>query len=134
MKTILVSDIINELGLPPPISIPDHSILSGQFLTSDFEIFKNIEQKNNNYINNTVQQEKPKMLTKKNLTKINASFMMSQDTLELVLVTISKLQTQINTKEEINRLWAEVKNVFISEMNKLPDIFRSAHKKQNKKF
>ena len=31
MKTFLVSDIINDLGLAPPSSIPDHSVLSGRF-------------------------------------------------------------------------------------------------------
>ena len=60
--------------------------------------------------------------------------MMSQETLQLVLATITNLQTQISTKEEINRLWAEVKSIFINEMNKLPDIFRSVNKKLNRKF
>ena len=59
---------------------------------------------------------------------------MSQETLELVLSTISRLQTAVDTKEEIDLLWAEVKNVFISEMSNLPDIPKSNFKKENRKF
>ena len=137
MKTNLVSDIINELGLPPPDSIPDHSILSGKFLVSDYEIVKNFEQQSSQstvIFNDITRQEQPVKLTKKNLTKINDSFMTSQETLQLILATISKLQTEINTKEEINRLWAEVKNIFTLEMNNLLDIPRPNCKKQNRKF
>ena len=50
---------------------------------------------------------------------------MSQETLELVLATITKLQTIVDTNEELDVLWAEVKNIFVSEMSKLPDIPRS---------
>ena len=59
---------------------------------------------------------------------------MSQETLELVLATINKLQNIVDTKEELDVLWAEVKNIFVSEMSKLPDIPRSNSKKQNRKF
>ena len=43
MKTILMSDIINYFNFIPPKSIPDHSVLSGTFVTSFFEIGKNFE-------------------------------------------------------------------------------------------
>ena len=46
MKTILVSDVINEFGFLPPKSIPDHSILSATFVTSFYDIGKNLENKN----------------------------------------------------------------------------------------
>ena len=44
MKTILVSEIINKFGLLPPKSLPDHSVLSGTFVTSFYDIGKNYEQ------------------------------------------------------------------------------------------
>ena len=43
MKTVLISEIINKYGLLPPISPPDHSILSGTFVTSSFNIGRNFE-------------------------------------------------------------------------------------------
>ena len=55
---------------------------------------------------------------------------MSQETLELVLQTISKLQNIVDTKGEIDLLWSEVKGIFLSEMSKLPDIPRSDFNKQ----
>ena len=36
MKTLLIRDIINDLKIPPPQSLPDHSILSGTFVTSSY--------------------------------------------------------------------------------------------------
>ena len=59
---------------------------------------------------------------------------MSQETLKQVLNTISKLEHIVNTKDEINNLWAEVKNIFLTEMSTLPSIQASKFKKQTKKF
>ena len=57
MKTILVRDLLNQLLIPPPQSLPDHSILSGTFMTSSysfnqsdqssFEPFSNLPQPSN---------------------------------------------------------------------------------------
>ena len=132
MKTVLISDVINDFKMLPPNSLPDHSILSGKFITSYFELGRNFEQQNASNINTSTQcSNKP---PRKNLTKIDENFLMSRETLELVLATISRLQTTVDTKEEINRLWIEVKEIFITEMNKLPDIPRSSSKKLNRKF
>ena len=132
MKTVLISDVINDFKMLPPNSLPDHSILSGKFITSYFELGRNFEQQNANTINTSTEcSNKP---PRKNLTKIDENFLMSRETLELVLATISRLQTTVDTKEEMNRLWTEVKEIFITEMNKLPDIPRSSCKKLNRKF
>ena len=40
VKTVLVSEIINEFGLLPPKSLPDQSILSGTFVTSFYHILQ----------------------------------------------------------------------------------------------
>ena len=100
IKTILVSYIINNFGLLPPTSIPDHSMLSGKFLTSFYEIGRNFENQNVNNSNNFTQSSHPKCdkPLRKNLSKIDEHFLMSQETLELVLATITKLQTIVDTK------------------------------------
>ena len=59
---------------------------------------------------------------------------MSNETLELVLQAITRLENKVNTKKEIDNLWTEVKKIFMSEMDKLPDIPRSVKRKLNKKF
>ena len=139
MKTILVSDVINNLGLEPPISIPDHSILSGTFRMSFYEVGINYE--NMNVVKNDQNKYKtenskalPQKPLKKNLSKINEQFFMSQEILQQVLNTISKLENIVDTKDELNKLWAEVKNIFLGEMSTLPTIPSSKLKKQNKKF
>ena len=132
MKTILVTDIINSFGLLPPKSIPDHSLLFGTLITSDFDIGKNFENTNEIEIdpsNSFPPKNKP---PRKNLSKIDGTFFMSQETLELILSTIAKLENIVDTKDEINLLWAEVKSIFLAEMNNLPDKPSSTFKKQNK--
>ena len=59
---------------------------------------------------------------------------MSNETLELVLQAITRLENKVNTKKEIDDLWSEVKKIFMSEMDKLPNIPRSVKRKLNKKF
>ena len=66
----------------------------------------------------------------KNLSKIDRNFMMSDETLELVLQAITKLENKVDTKIEIDKLWSEVKNIILAEMQKLPDLPRSNFKKQ----
>ena len=137
MQTILVSEIINEFGLLPPKSLPDHSILSGTFVTSFYDIGRNYEQSthsNSETFSNSSSYPKSDKPPRKNLSKIDKKFMMGQETLELVLQTISKLQNIVDTKDEIDLLWNEVKQIFLSEMSKLPDIPRSDFNKQNRKF
>ena len=46
MKTILMSEVVNMLGLIPPRILPDHSILSGTFVTSFFNMGKNFKNLN----------------------------------------------------------------------------------------
>ena len=74
MKTILVTDIINSFGLLPPKSIPDHSLLSGTFVTSDFDIGKIFENTNETEIdpsNSFPPKNKP---PRKKLSKIDGTF------------------------------------------------------------
>ena len=137
MKTILMTDVVNMFGLVPPRILPDHSILSGAFVTSFYEFGKNFENLNSNKNKNSDNQQLPNKTNKKpkkNLSKIGQSFFMSKETFDQVLFTINKLENAIDTKAEIDQLWKEVKDIFLFEMAALPDIPTSTFKKQNKKF
>ena len=76
---------------------------------------------------------KPKRKPKKNLNKIDSKFFMSEEINNQVLLTIRKLELNINNQQEIDSLWGEVKELFLSEMSKLPDLPTSCNKKNNKK-
>ena len=129
MKTLLITDIINRFQLLPPRTVPDHSLLSSVFVTSSFNLF---------------QGEQPDIVCyepsltpkpgKKNLGKITEQFMMSEEILNLVLNTIRKIENQIESRNEIDSLWDDVKQIFLSEMSLLPDMPTSSDKKQNRRF
>ena len=128
-----MSEVVNMFGLVPPRILPDHSILSGSFVTSFYDSGKNFENKNKGAIESQ-PNHKPNKKAKKNLTKIDQSFFLSEDTFNKVLFTVGRLEKQINTKTEIDTLWLEVKQIFLSEMATLPDLPTSTFKKQNQKF
>ena len=107
MRTILMTDVVNMFGFVPPRILPDHSILSATFTTSYYEFGKNLE--NNKYPESAPKQNSKK---RKNLSKINEAFFMSEQTLNLVLSTINKLETRVNNKHEIDQLWLEIKIYF----------------------
>ena len=137
LKTILMSEAINMLGLIPPRTLPDHSILSSTFVTSVYDLGKNFENMNANVTNRKEISDLPQKSykkPKKNLSKIDKSFFMSVETLNAVIFTINRLENIVSTKTEIDQLWHEVKNVFLSEMGSLPDVPISNSKKQNRKF
>ena len=132
METLLIKDIVNFLHLPPPPSIPDHSILSGQFVAS---FFKMNRSKNNS--------DKPSdcslyagniKIPRKNLKKINDEFFMSEDINNAVIKTISRLETLSKNQREINQLWAEIKYLFLNEMERLPDLPSGQNKKLRQSF
>ena len=132
MKTLLVRDVVNSLAIPPPQTMPDHSILTGTFITSSFQ-FGQLEQSSFEPFNKVPikTQTKP---PKKNLKKINEQFFMSEEIRQMVLGTIAKLENVSENQIEINRLWAEVKNLFLKEMDTLPNIPSSSCKKMKKSF
>ena len=102
-----MSEAVNMLGLVPPHNLPDHSILSGTFVTSFYDFGQNYENANlnSNLRDNQWSKEfptKPKKKPKKNLSKMDQTFFMSDDTLNMVLFTINKLENTVNTKNEID--------------------------------
>ena len=113
--------------------LPDHSILSGTFVTSFYDFGRNFENTDSTE-NSSDLPNKANKKPKKNLSKIDQTFFMSSNTLSIVLSTITRLENAVNTKNEIDALWLEVKNIFISEMSTLPDVPVSNLKKQKRKF
>ena len=128
-----MSEAVNMLGIEPPHNLPDHSILSGTFVTSFYDFGRNYEDANQSSNQTEIPTNQKKKL-KKNLGKMDQTFFMSNDTLNIILFTIHKLENKANNKNEIDKLWLEVKNIFLSEMDSLPDIPASNSKKQNRKF
>jgi hypothetical protein len=59
---------------------------------------------------------------------------MRDETRQLVLDTIAKLETASKNQAEINSLWLEVKTLFLDEMGSLPNIPSSNCKKMNRNF
>ena len=59
---------------------------------------------------------------------------MSEETFQLIVSTINKLENIANTKAEIDQLWLEVKSVILAEMSSLPELPSSSFKKQRRKF
>ena len=112
--------------------MPDHSILSGTFLTSSFR-FDQSEQSSFEPFS-TIPEKPSNKPPRKNRKKIDDKFFMSDETRQLVLDTIAKLETASKNQAEINRLWLEVKTLFLDEMGSLPNIPSSNCKKMNRNF
>jgi hypothetical protein len=135
MKTILMSDIVNDYNLPPPNSLPDHSILKGTFHTSYFD--NNSRQLNYPLgfpqhlpINNSGESRPPKP----NLNKMPSNFFMTDEIHGQVLETITKIENVLQTQISVDQLWSEIKSLFILQLDKLPTLPSSNNKKQNKLF
>ena len=135
MKTFLISDLVNTLNIQPSKSLPDHSILRGTFVTSFFD--KCSLPAFPQHFPNLVPRETvaPSNRTKKkNISKMPENFFMTAEIHQQVLQTIENIENATSTKDEINQLWAQIKNLFSEELGKLPNVPRSKNKKQNKLF
>ena len=126
MKTLLMTDIVNQSGLVPPQTLPDHSILQGTFSIRPKQIFENKSCKVN---------LGPNIPRKRNLKKINPeSFFLSDEIRQKVIQTIQNLENAVNHQLEIDNYWTDIKNLFLSELKTLPEIPKSGFKKINNKF
>ena len=128
-KVFLMSDICNLFGLQPPRTLPDHSFLFSTFKT--YQSDTNNPHSSNNAQNDQIPVNK---CPKKNLRKINDQFFMSEDIFLQVQSTIERIENAINNQAEIDDLWTEIKNLFLFEMAKLPNLPTSNVKNTNKKF
>ena len=59
---------------------------------------------------------------------------MNDEVHQQVLNTIEKIETTVKSQNAINLLWGEMKNLFLSEMAKLPDLPSSQNKNVKNKF
>ena len=73
-----------------------------------------------------ISSSRPK---KKNLKKMSENFFMSEEIRLQILNTINKIENAQSTQMEINQIWSEIKNLFSSELSKLPDVPHSSNKK-----
>ena len=127
-RVLLISDIVNESGIRPPLNLPDHSVIKCTFETSFFTKNKQI----------IYPQPSPHLKSqrrvKKDLKKIDDKFFMSDETKCKVDVTIKKLEAKINNQNELDTLWNEVQNLILNELETLPDIPKSCYREKNKQF
>ena len=78
MKTLLIKDLVNWLAIPPPLSLPDHSILSGTFMTSSFRLSQSDQSAFEPF--NDIPLKTADKPPRKNLKKIDKNFFMSEET------------------------------------------------------
>ena len=133
IKVLPVSEIINYFELQPPRNLPDHSIIMGTFFTSHFSSKNSncAEHPSNNTTNINTPRKKP---PKKNIKKMSEYFFLSQETFQQILETIDRIENCLKNQAEINRLWSEVKSIFMDEINTIPNLPVSNSKKQNRTF
>ena len=127
MKIILMSEIVDLAQLYPPHILPDHSILLGTFKSFINEPYTPRERP----IQPSCIPERP---VKKNIKKMKTDFFLSDEVHTQVLETISKLETTIESQNELDRTWSEVKQLFMTELSQLPDLPVSQNKNFSSKF
>ena len=132
MKTILMSEAVNLTGSHPPLHLPDHSILLGTFDTSIFNILRNENLRTvpDSFQKNIFSKKK----VKKDLKKITETFFLSDEVRAEVEATIFKLENVVNDQNHLDRLWGEIKNMLLNELDSLPNLPSSNFKNQNKLF
>ena len=121
-KVLPVSDIINSFDLTVPHSLPDHSVI-----VSDFDLFSFVTADSNatEKLNSQCQE-------RKNVRKINDNFMCSEETVNLVKNTITRLETSQLNQSSVDTIYVNIKSIFTTEINKLPNI-PSASSKQGRR-
>ena len=96
MKTMLISDIINDNNLTPPRILPDHSLLCATFITIFYNSIDKHLPSANNYIpcqiQCQIQQNIPKLPPRKNARKITKNFMLNDCTRQQIFDTIKNIE------------------------------------------
>ena len=128
-RVLLMRDIVNSFGLQPPQNLPDHSFLIANFST--YQKHAKTKPMQNNTKNFHPQSKRP---PKKNLKNLDKNFLMGEENFQQVLQTIQHLETTIKNQNEIDSLWGEVKNIFLIEMTKLPNLPSSNSNSNRKSF
>ena len=113
MQVLKVSDAINQFSLPVPFSLPDHSIL-----ISEFELYSCLPR-SNHVSEPALSNNCP---PKKNIRKINETFMSSVETIQFVNQTIEKLELLVLNQSKMDDLYSDIKSLFLLEIDKLPNL------------
>ena len=113
-----ISDAINTLNLQLPHTLPDHSVI-----ISEFDLFSFISQS----VPSCNDQSSGKKC-KKNIRKIDGKFMCSTECIQLINCTIEKIEANVKCQTEIDYIYSNVKSIFVSEIDKLPEIQTASSK------
>ena len=134
MKVTLIRDLVNSLAIPPPPSLPDHSILTATFTTSYFDFPQSVQSSFEPF--NNIKENPQKKAQRKNLKKIDQTFLMGENNRQLVLNTIAidRLENVVKNQRNVDELWKGIKDLFINEMENLPNIPSIKNKKLKKTF
>ena len=125
LKVVKVSDVINEFNLPVPHTLPDHSII-----VSEFDMFASIPRPDRAPEAQARSGERHK--SKKNIRKIPVDFMCSDETMALVNSAIVRIESNLHNQGEIDSIYSDIKSIFATEMDKLPNIPTSQTNKGKK--
>ena len=117
-KVLPISDAINNLSLPLPHTLPDHSVL-----IAEFDLFTFLSQ----FVPSCNSQTSGKKC-RKNIRKIDGKFMCSEESIQLINSTIMRIEANVNSQDEVDDIYASVKSIFVSEIDKLPDIQTASSK------
>ena len=112
-EVLPVSDIINSFNLTVPHSLPDHSVI-----VNDFDLFSFVTTADSN----AFEKSNSQCYQKKNVRKINNDFMCSQETVNLVKNTITRLEAIQLNQVSVDSVYDQIKSIFITEINKLPNV------------
>ena len=125
LKVVKVSDVINDFNLPVPRSTPDHSIVIGEF-----DLFSFAPSLDPAFEAEVQTEERFK--SKKNVRKIPDTFMLSKETIAIVDATIVRIEAMSHTQCEIDSIYSDIKSIFLSEIDKLPNVPNAKSKKDQK--
>ena len=113
-----ISDAINTLNLQLPHTLPDHSVI-----ISEFDLFSFISQS----VPSCNDQSSGKKC-KKNIRKNDGKFMCSTECIQLINCAIEKIEANVKCQTEIDYIYSNVKSIFVSEIDKLPEIQTASSK------
>ena len=113
LKVVKISDIILHHNLAVPASMPDHSLLCGSF-----DISTNKEFYTPNISPSNTVRALPQNVTiigkKKNIKKIDNTFLTSRDILEQINNTIIRIEMLQVNQNALNNIYSEIKGIFLN--------------------
>ena len=128
MRVVKITDLINHFQLQVPSSIPDHSVLIGTF---DISQRKEVPFSANRDLSSKAMSFN-QVPAKKNVKKIDSSFLTSETMRQKVEETILRIENTIFDQHEINNVYLQIKGIFLEEMAKLPTTSKGCRRPKRK--